>query len=114
MAELDLVRSYLDSLAELEEAESKIKSLAQMILGAGNALINGPYSLAISGMMDFPPEVIMKRVGFRLNPDDWPTAEEIGEDLLMMHSAHSKVTERWQKLSSSDQQNLTPPPPKRY
>jgi len=105
----DPIRTYIDAKRELDKALSKVHELQANIGLVNTALKEHPYSFRISGMT-FPASVPIQH---GLNPNDWPSAEQIGEALVNLHNAHDHAESIWASLSKADRQELSPPPPRR-
>lgn len=102
----DPIRTYIDAKGELDKALSKVHELQSIIGLVNTALKEHPYAFRVSGVT-FPASVPIQR---GLNPDDWPSAKQIGEVLANLHKAHDRAELIWASLSKADQQELSPPP----
>ena len=100
------IRTYINAKGELSEALSKVNELQTIIGVVNTALKEHPYSFRVSGVA-FPASVPIQH---GLNPDDWPSAKQIGEVLVALHKAHDRADSIWASLSKADQQELSPPP----
>ena len=102
---------YLDALRQLQFAEGEVSELGRKLTKVGDSLQHSPYSFYVMNMGGFPPEVTAKTRGYKLYDIDWPSPQTIGEALLKMHEARSKVSHLWENVPEEYRGNLSPPPP---
>jgi hypothetical protein len=104
----DPIRTYLDSMANLERVAANAKRLIGTVVGVASALQRDPlrfmFSNSASGL---PMDVAFKAAS--ANANDWPTADQIQQALAQWHHARAQVSQAWNAVPQNDRNSLRPP-----
>lgn len=105
----DPVREYLDAKSELDKAKNTIREMTLVINKVATALRLDRERFVVTGTeIVIPAELLGGNVD-SLKANEWPSAEQIAQNLKVMHDAHRKAKVLWEVLSDSDKKNSVPP-----
>ena len=108
----DLVRKYQIAKDEMDTAISSLETLAERIENVVDTLKHNPWKFVITNISNTKiqiPATIVSRATIFLDSKDWPTAEQIAENLVLAHRARYKVWNLWRAIPESEKKKLTPP-----
>jgi hypothetical protein len=106
----DPIRTYLDSVNNLERVAADAKRMISVVVGVASALQQNPLRVMFSNAaIGMPMDVAFGRSA-TANARDWPTADQIQQALAQWHHARAQVSQAWNTVPPNDRNSLRPPP----
>jgi hypothetical protein len=104
----DPIRTYLDSVANLERVEKNAKSLISIVIQVAAALQQNPLGVMFSNVQTgMPMSVGTNRA--TADGSKWPTAEQMQQALAQWHHARLQASQAWNAVPQGDRARLKPP-----
>ena len=105
---VDPVRQYMNAKSKFDNADSALTNLISFIGHVARTMDEDHWHFTVSNVKTrFPRET---RGGYKLNANEWPTAEKIAEIFAEFHNARIEARNAWHRLSEDDRRNIAPPP----
>jgi len=106
--DVDPIRQYLDAKAKFDHADSALTNLISFIGHVARTMDEDHLHFTVGNVKTkFPREA---RGGYKLDANEWPTAEKIAETFAEFHNARIEARNAWRRLSDDDRRNIAPPP----
>jgi len=106
--DVDPIRQYLDAKAKFDHADSALTNLISFIGHVARTMDEDHLHFTVGNVKTkFPREA---REGYKLDANEWPTAEKIAETFAEFHNARIEARNAWRRLSDDDRRNIAPPP----
>jgi len=104
----DPIRTYLDSVQNLERVAATAKGYIATIVFVASALQQRPLNFMFSNTNIGMPTSVMG--GPTTDGSKWPTAEAIQQALSQWHHARLTASQAWSAVPVADRSNLKEPP----
>ena len=102
----DPIRAYQDAMRTLEEATGQAERLVTYIADVAELLQNWRDVRVADGKTSFPIGVSHQH---SINPDRWPSAQELAQVLAAWHQAAHAARNAWAAIPYPDKKNLKGP-----
>jgi len=102
----DPIQTYQEALSNLEAATRQVERLVSEVVKAGKVLQNWKHVTVADGKTGFPPEAHV----YSINPDNWPSAQQLAEVLSGWHQSRHAVNNAWNAIPRDRRVGLQPPP----
>jgi hypothetical protein len=104
----DPIRTYLDSVTNLDRVTATAKMQIAIVAQVAQALQRDPLHFMFSNTNIGMPGNAMG--GPTADGSKWPTAEQIQAALSQWHHARLTASQAWNSVPQADRNNLKPPP----
>ena len=102
----DPIKAYQDAFQDFDSATKEAEGLVMAITSVANALRDWKRVTVADGKTGFPPEAH----GYSINPDNWPTIQQIAEVLSGWHRIRHVMNNKWNAIPRDRRVSLQPPP----
>ncbi len=102
----DPIKAYQDALQDFNSATKEAEGLVMAITSVANALRDWKRVTVADNKTGFPLEAH----GYSINPDNWPTIQQIAEVLSGWHRVRHVMNNKWNAIPHDRRVGLQPPP----
>jgi hypothetical protein len=109
------IEEYLSARSDFIAVRGDLHKIRDLLATVACALQSRPERFAFKNSpIGLPMGVVMTRDSVSVDARQWPTAEQIQEQLRKCHEARKKMLDSWNRIPSEHQSAMLPPPEMRY
>jgi len=101
----DPIQPYLEALRNLEVITRQVEHVVGEIIKGAEALRDWKHVTVANGKTSFPAEALRNSI----NPDNWPTIQQLAETLSEWHQSRRAVENAWNAIPRDRRFGLQPP-----
>ncbi len=105
---MDPIHTYLDAKHQAEAGLARVRQHRDLIQMVNVVLQRHPLHLAVEGVS--PPTEPADTTAAHLTPTEWPSAEQLGHDIMAAQAAVARAALAYEAVPLADRCRLTPPP----
>ena len=102
----DPIQTYLEVLRNLEVVTRQVEHVVGEVIKVAGALRDWKHVTVANGKTSFPAEALKNSI----NPDNWPTIQQLAESLSGWHQSRRAVENAWNAIPRDRRFGLQPPP----
>jgi len=102
------LQEYIDSVEQLQQAYSRVKTLSEPIGETYRYLSLYPYKVTVSNVKT--SFAVTPDREYTLNANDWPTAQQLAEVLSDYISKRERTKTLYATLTVAQRETVKPPP----
>lgn len=109
------IEEYLSARSDFIEVRRELHRIRDVVATVASALHSRPERFAFNGLLiEMPKGAVLSRGSVQIDASQWPTAEQIQDQLRKCHEARRRMLDCWNRIPSEHQCALQPPPEMRY
>lgn len=102
----DPIQAYQEAIRNLETSTMRVERLIGETINGAKALQDWKHVTIADGKTEFPAEAMVHTI----NPDNWPSAQQLAEILSGWHQTRQVANNAWNAIPRERRTSLQPPP----